>query len=835
MREEEQYRRLEAIFAAMEEATAQEREAVLQKACQGDTKLESEARQFLEMTAAAGPFLQEGIRHARASFEDSPPERAGPYKLVWRLGTGGMGEVWKGVRDDGQFEQVAAVKVIRRGMDTEGVVARFLAERRILALLEHPNIARLLDGGVLQDGRPYLVMEYVDGDPLLEYCRGQRLSLKDRLRLIVSVCEAVQAAHSRLIVHCDLKPSNILVTQEGTAKLLDFGIAKVLGPEADAQATIASGRALTPDYASPEQVRSEPATTATDVYGLGTVLYELLTGAKAHHLTDSSWSEIERVVCDQEPRRPSSITREVPAELDAIVMKALRKQPKDRYVSAVQLGEDLQRFLSGRPVIAKGDAWSYRSVKFLGRHRWGAAAAAALVVTMAAGTLLTLREKHRAERRFSDARSLARTFIFDLNDAIEMVPGATKARHLLASQALAYLDRLAEDPSADAELRGELAAAYDRVGLTYYARGRSDLGDVKKAYESHAKAETLREDLLRRKPDDVSLREQSARSQERLYHAAQMMEDRLAMAKHVAICRQLYEGLAKQFPEKLDYGPRLALVRMLAGELLQREGKPDEAMRAFQEAIALGEKLAAGKPKEDTAWARVGVVYSLAGDLARDEGVGGGVEKAVELHAKALDLFESNLRRYPDEAQTRRNAGLVRRQYGESLLAFGKTSEAQKQFEEFRWIAESLRKVDPNDHSAPLDLAAAHYWIGRAAQQEGRWDQAEAAWRRSRGLFEEIAGRDQDNVHKMMGQADTETSLAESAWRREDREEAIRCWRRALERWELAQRRIPEDRRVKREIAKLRSRLTEACVEQASGLPTGIPAGQDCRPETGQR
>ena len=301
----------------------------------------------------------------------------GPYRLVRELGQGGMGVVYLAERADGQFEQRVALKLIKRGMDSDEILRRFLAERQVLARLSHPHIARLLDGGVTAEGQPYFAMEYVDGVPLHHYCEERSLGFEDRLRLFREVCEAVQYAHRSLVVHRDLKPSNILVTSAGETKLVDFGIAKVLYEDvADRSVTRTDQRLMTPEYAAPEQVRGEPVTTATDVYALGAILYQLLTGRPPHQFTGRSRGgavphhlrggprAAERGPCTRHRRR-----RRLRGDLDIIVLKALRKDPARRYPSVEALLEDLERHRTGLPVRARPDSVAYRARKFLGRHR----------------------------------------------------------------------------------------------------------------------------------------------------------------------------------------------------------------------------------------------------------------------------------------------------------------------------------------------------------------------------------------------------------------------------------------------------------------------------------
>src|SRR5260221_8869319 len=310
-----------------------------------------------------------------------------------------MAVVWLAEREDGQFQQQVAIKFVRQGLHSRDAQRRFLQERQILARLQHPSIARLVDGVVTADATPFFVMELVEGTPVTAYCRERGLDVDGRLRVFLQICDAVQYAHRNLIVHRDLKPSNILVDTDGHVKLLDFGIAKLIG---DARALVTTERALTPEYAAPEQLRGEPVSTSTDVYALGVLLYELLTGERPHRAEGTAIGELERAILEQVPVPPSgrvtspSMRRRLHGDLDRIVLKAVHKAPERRYPSAEAFATDLRRHIDGLPIAARGDAMSYRAGKFLGRHRLAASAAALLVLTLVGGLVATTWQARRA-------------------------------------------------------------------------------------------------------------------------------------------------------------------------------------------------------------------------------------------------------------------------------------------------------------------------------------------------------------------------------------------------------------------------------------------------------
>ncbi|HVS02414.1 MAG TPA: serine/threonine-protein kinase, partial [Thermoanaerobaculia bacterium] len=415
-------RRAYEIFAAALELKPAERGAFVDGACGGDPALRGEVDRLLAAAEDPPPdgagALGDRAPHLLAALEEelsaAPPagtgQRIGPYRLVEVLGRGGMGVVWLAERDDGAFSKRVALKIVPDWEASDDLPRRLRAERQILAGLEHPNIARLLDGGVTAEGVPYLVMEHVEGEPIDAYCEGRDLGVRDRLALVLAVCDAVAAAHRRLVVHRDLKPGNILVTAEGGVKLLDFGIAKLLDEGGDGGPTRTGLHPLTPQFAAPEQLTGGPITTATDVWGLGALLYRLLAGRSPHAAQGTTTQAVMRAICEEDPRPPSraarqpQLARHLAGDLDAIALRALRREPAERYASVEALADDLRRHLRGLPVAARPPSLAYRARK-LARRRPGAVAAAALalgaIVVVVLGLLqqarLAERERLRAE------------------------------------------------------------------------------------------------------------------------------------------------------------------------------------------------------------------------------------------------------------------------------------------------------------------------------------------------------------------------------------------------------------------------------------------------------
>ncbi len=488
----ERWQQIGAVFAEVDSADAAERKSVLERLCSGDTDLRREVEKLLAEDSTTGTFIQAVIAREASVIADPAPaqERFGHYRIVRRIGQGGMGAVYEAERVD-DFQKRVALKVIKQDFDSDLARIRFQQERQVLAALEHPYIARLLDGGESNDGSPYLVLEYVEGKPLHQYCEA--LDRTARLKLFLKVCEAVEYAHRNLVVHRDLKPGNILVTESGDPKLLDFGIAKLLDPSSANTQTGLIG--LTPDYASPEQVRGLTISTASDVYSLGVILYRLLTGEKPYSFETGTPGELDRIICVEPPAPPH-----LGDELDPIILMAMRKEPERRYASGEQFAEDIRRYLDHRPVLARPDTFAYRSGKFIRRHWFSMGATAAVVIAIVAGSAVALRQAAIAQERFEQVRKLAHVFVFDFHDDVAKLEGSINVRQKMVTTALEYLDSLSKSASGDLELQKELAAAYQKIGDAQGYPARPNLGRVDQAIESYKKAAELHEKIIAREP-----------------------------------------------------------------------------------------------------------------------------------------------------------------------------------------------------------------------------------------------------------------------------------------------------------------------------------------------
>lgn len=559
-RSQERLRQVEGVFFEVSTLAPLDRDAAIARLCSGDPALEAEVRSLVGSAARIGSFLEQpalgkGLDQlAEESNIAEPPDdlvgkTLGNFRIEKRLASGGMGTVYLARRSDGQYEQQVAIKVVKRGMDSEEVLRRFRSERQTLAALDHPNIARLLDGGVTPDGRPFLVMEYVDGVPIDGYCDAKRLKINERLRLFRDVCEGVHHAHKNLIIHRDLKPSNILVTSDGVPKLLDFGIAKVLGGDPTAGVTADTDRRLTPEYASPEQVEGGVITTASDVYALGVVLYELLTGTRPYYFGLRTHEELRKVVCQVVPPAPSDAvtlsvarlrgtgssavasssrdaTSTVPSasgggvdvpktrgvsstrlrsvlrgDLDNIVLMALRKEPQRRYASAEQFAGDLGRYLDGLPVQARQDTSWYRASKFVRRHAVGVSLSVAAVLLLSGASAMLYRQ--RGELRVQRDELIAgnqrlretRRFLLDVlsgADTGSRGPDATLGS-VVRDAAKSLRDRPPSDPLTRAAAEQALGRASMSLGMLEEARALLDAAD--RGFAALAESAPTRGDL----------------------------------------------------------------------------------------------------------------------------------------------------------------------------------------------------------------------------------------------------------------------------------------------------------------------------------------------------
>jgi serine/threonine protein kinase len=470
---------IEEIFQGALERPLAKRRQYLAEACGNDSELLREVESLLanddDSEGVLRSLVADNVKEiTESSVASDLGSQVGPYLLVRELDSGGMGVVYLAVRADDQYFQIVAIKMIRKGLETVELVQRFRVERQILATLNHPNIGAILDGGETKDGRPFIVMEYVEGQPITLASEGRALSIRQRIELFRSLCSAVHYAHQKLIIHRDIKPSNVMVTPEGVVKLIDFGTSKPLEPQAvlsDNNPTESGFRMMTPDYASPEQVQGKQLTTATDIYSLGVLLFELLTGSRPYTLRGLSPVAAERVLVEQYSRKPSAASdlprrsrKEIAGDLDRIVLMAMNYDPAQRYHSVQHLEEDLLRYLHGRPIAARSASPLYTLRKLVQRNKTVVLTAFAIAAVLIGSVLVYSIQSRKADRRVAQVRTLANSAITDMTDKLQHSSASIETQAALFHRALTYLDELRRSTGNDPRLLLELSKAYVRVG-----------------------------------------------------------------------------------------------------------------------------------------------------------------------------------------------------------------------------------------------------------------------------------------------------------------------------------------------------------------------------------
>lgn len=770
-----------------------------------------EAARLVAADAAAADFLEAGTLglaavSPAADGQAAPAVRegdpVGAYRIVRPIGQGGMGAVYLATRADEAFSKQVAIKLVHA--DAGGALAdRLRRERRLLATLDHPNIARLIDGGTTAAGVPYVVMEYVDGVPIDDYCRRHAVPLAGRVALVRVAAEAVQHAHANLVVHRDLKPGNILVTADGMVKLLDFGIAKVLADD-DRARTATGHSALTPETASPEQLTGGAITVATDVYGLGVLLYALLAG-RPPFADAASPAALLRAICEVDPPPPSQVapTARIPADLDRITLKALKKVPADRYANVASFAADLGRYLDGRPVEAMPDAIAYRARRFVARHRAGTAAATAAIVAVVGGAGTTVwqarrteQQRVRAERHFDEVRQLANALIFEVHDGIERLPGATATRQLLVTRAVNYYDRLVADERDNAPLQREIAAAYRRLGGVLGRPYASNFGDSAGALASYRKALAIREALAEADPSLPATLELL----ESYVDVADVLRQTADTAGTIALLDRagdrmaLLEATRPADPVVLRAAARVSMARAHAYE---QAGRIDQALASAERALTRHQALQAGGAADAT----------LAGDIAIDHGrIGvsrmraGDFAGALGPLQRRLDLAERGSGADPSSTPARRGLSTAHVQVGQALARLGRHDEAVAHIEAARRLRREIAGQDPSDQQAQIDLFFADLEAGELQLRVGRHDVALPALRAGVARARQLAERAPDYVFMRLSLASGLNRLSRALVATGDSVAALAASREAVAAMESAAATDPADARLQCEL-----------------------------------
>lgn len=818
----EKWQQIKNIIADALSLTPDERPEFLAAACGTDAELRGEVESFLEYEKREGSFLEdpaldfELLKTAENEFAGFTGQQIGNYRIIREIGSGGMGVVFLAERTEGDFFQRVAVKILKRGINSRETIRRFEQERQILAGLEHPFIARLIDGGQTVENVPYFVMEYIEGLTITKYAAAHDLNLEERLSLFRKVCRAVEYAHRHLVVHRDLKPSNILITEDGTPKLLDFGIAKLHKPEA-APETNTGQFVFTPEYASPEQLRAEKLSTATDIYSLGVVLYELLTGVRPFQKNEKNIGELLNVVATSEPPRPSSQEfgeaatvadetrkktgdredepsssgnpKNLRGDLDNIILKSLRKEPERRYSTVQEFSEDIRRHQAGLPVTASRDTWSYRAQKFIRRNRLSTAVAGLFLLTLVGGFSTTYyqftvarRERVKAEQRFNDVRRLANSFLFEFHDSIETLPGSTPSRELIVKRALEYLDSLSQEAAGDAGLQRELATAYEKIGQIQGNAYYSNLGDGDGALKSYRRSLEMREILAAKEPGSRPLQNELANSYwgigDVLYNNADLPGGLENYQKTAAIL----ESLVTAEPANLEYKYLLAGINMRLGDIKGMEGFPNlgdtlGAIENYRRAVSIGEEITAAAPENlsyksslATWQTNLGAMRSTTGDP----------KNAITDLRKAIDTFGSIIAAEPNNTQRRLNMLVTYTFLRYSLIDEMRFEEA---IENSKFTIKSLEEMlaaDPKNAYVRRGLGVSYNALGRTLLELGEIKAAVENHQKALVISESLAAADVSSGQYRSDVASTLEYLATAQLKAGDYNAALVNYRKAL-------------------------------------------------------
>lgn len=768
----ERWEQIKNVFHAALELEGAERASYLDREYGNDIELRQQVSSLLDSHENATDFMETpavalvgDIGKLRGASYELPAqdERIGAYRLIREVGRGGMGTVYLATRDDGQFSQRVAIKVIKRGMDTDAIVARFRQERQIVAALEHPNIARLLDGGTTHDGLPYFVMEYVEGQSIRDYCASRNLNVRERLQLFRTVCSAVQLAHQNLVVHRDIKSSNIIVTNDGVPKLLDFGIAKVLQSTANDTQPLHTETvgAMTPEYASPEQLRGEHVTTATDVYSLGVLLYELLTGQRPFEAQSLRGEALIRLVSTTDPPLPSALladspvtvavsTQQLRGDLDTVVLMAIRRESVRRYSSVERFSDDIARYLENRPVVAQRDTFQYRARKYIERNSAALSVAALVLITVLGGLGATLwqarvaeTERVRAERRFEEIRSLATAFLFDVHDAVVELEGATPVRAMLVNRAVSSLDGLMKESAGDTLLERELSMAYQRLGLVQGNSYNANLGDTKAALASYQTAVQL----VARSTDTTSRSVKALTAYSLAHRGLADMQvvtgDLKAAVANLELSRAAIARAVWLDSANIELHRTLADVNYVLGDTyggfgMSNVGDTKRSLASYRTAVAIREQMLTRLPKDEEVLGGLANTLQHLGslELSLDDSTG-----SAHL-ARSVKILEDITNASPDDAVRKNNllAGYLRQR--RPLADAGRFDEAMIADRKVLGMLLDMVKADPTNALLQRNLGVTYNTLGFDLVGAGRASEAVVEHQRALDIASTLAIKD---------------------------------------------------------------------------------------------
>jgi len=809
--ESEKWQLVKRLFAESIETERASRPSFLNAACGNDDELHREIESLLaEYDETSGEFERNAVNFPAAfnSINEKYAGRAfGHFSIIREIGSGGMGTVFLAERSDGEFEQKIALKVIRTTLLDKETERRFRRERQILANLNHPHIAKLLDGGISLDGEPYLAMEYVEGQTLLDFANVHDLSPKERLQIFLKICSAVSYAHQNLTIHRDIKPTNILVPENGEPKLLDFGLAKILDEnlfETDRTAT--AYRAFTPAYASPEQFLGKSVTTLTDVYSLGVVLYELLTGRKPFDFDGRSLDEIIRTLSDDtEPPMLSETKKlsELKGDLDNIAAKALQKEPDRRYRSVEELMNDIDRYLCGLPVSARPATLAYRTAKLFRRNKIVVSAAAVVFLSLFAALIITLwqfnetrKERDLAQERFNDVRRLSNSLLFEIAPSIERLSGSVGAREIIISRAIEYLDNLALQSQNDLQLQAELASAYQKIGDLQGNPANPNFIMLDEAIKNYEKSLAIRNGILEKDQNNIGLRHSIADSYRVLGKVYGETNDYEAEQDNLKKSREILEELLGRDPTSVEIRRSLARSYYDAGvgqTSLRSYGK---AIPFYNSGIDILEAIDAAGPDPESqrilanCYAQKG--YSLSWESRQDEAI---IEmsKAITIHERLAAQFSEDAEAIDALWLTYWLAGNINEEIDNKL------------FYKFQQKAERLARLavegDPSDIRSKQRLAKTLSHLGQAANNIGRPKEALEHLQESSRIYQGIIENESRNGRLRADLAGSLLRLGIAKNNMGNVQAALTDISAALEIYIAVNKEFPNDKRTKNNLA----------------------------------
>ncbi len=878
---QDRHRQIMRILDEVIDCDPERREEILSGACQSDEQLRREVLKLLEHNTAAGTFLDESpFEVIPGLYEEASivGQHIGHYRITEEIGRGGMGTVYKAVRDDDQYQTTVAIKLIKRGMDSEVILRRFRMERQILANLNHPNIASLLDGGVTEMGQPYFVMEYIDGKPINKFCDERRLSTTERLKLFRTVCKPVQYPHQNLVVHRDIKPSNIVVTEDGEPKLLDFGIAKLLHSESSGhtqtELTATELRVMTPEYASPEQVKGESITTASDVYSLGVLLYELLTGHRPYRFKSHLPDEVARVISEIEPEKPSTaisrveetsetdgsaavhvspkivsetregapekLRRRLRGDIDNIVLMALRKEPQRRYSSVEHFSEDIRRHLEGLPVVAQKDTLRYRAQKFVQRNRAGVVAASLVFLALLVGMTVAIwqarvarAERAKAERRFNDVRRIANLFMFDYHDAIATLPGATPVRQRLVKDALEYLDALSKEAGDDRSLQRDVATAYMKIGDiqggTVESANKStvvtaNLGDRDGARESYRKAVEIRERLVALEPNNRELRHELALTYDHLGDLVVLQGKPVEAFEYQRKAIAIYEDLLSADPSNKVLLSTLSVLYGVAASTQYAPSAPhlgnlQEAINYQRKGLAISLRVAAADPANPDNRQILAAQYVNLGSSLM---LRGNYEEGLDNQRKGAAITEGLVKEFNTNLIYQRELAVQYGNIGRTLLLMDDKAGAMEKFTQSKQLLESVVAADPSNPDFRRVLATAHRNMAEGLTATGDHNGALGNLNKSAQLLSELRAKDEKNARLKSLLGVTYLKISTVLSNKGDIEGAIAKAREAVELVEPLVAASPNDSSARQTLASSYAELSKGYASMANRASTPI-------------